>query len=104
LAARQAGFGPVWALGSAGAIATFPLLEGVECLTIIVDNDKTGTGHCAAEETIWRWTTAGREVVQVVPRRVGDDFNDVLKRHGGQHADAQNRQRPPPVEWKKSKC
>jgi len=104
LAARQAGFYPVWALGSAGAIAAFPVLEGVGCLIIIVDNDKSGTGHRAADETIWRWTTVGREVVRVMPRRVGDDFNDLVKRHGEQHADAENRERPPPVEWKASKC
>ena len=32
LAARLAGFGPVWALGSASAIAAFPLLSGIEAI------------------------------------------------------------------------
>jgi putative DNA primase/helicase len=80
LAARQTGFRPVWALGSAGAIAAFPLLDGVGSLTIIVDNDDSGTGQRAAEDTIWRWTMAGREVIQVKPSRPGDDFNDVIQR------------------------
>jgi putative DNA primase/helicase len=103
LAARQAGFHPIWALGSAGAIAAFPLLEGVGSLTIIVDDDSSGTGHRAADETIWRWTTAGREVVQVTPCRVGDDFNDVLKRHGEQDGDAENKKWAS-VDWQASKC
>ena len=30
LAARLAGFGPVWALGSASAIAAFPVLSGID--------------------------------------------------------------------------
>jgi putative DNA primase/helicase len=59
LAARQAGFRPVWAVGSAGAIASFPLLEGVECLTIITDHDENRAGQRAAEDTIFRWTTGG---------------------------------------------
>src|SRR5262249_42588831 len=78
LAARQAGFSPIWALGSAGAIASFPLLSGVGTLTIIVDNDEGRTGQRAAEDTVWRWTTAGRQVVQVLPSCAGSDFNDVM--------------------------
>ena len=35
LAARLAGFRPVWALGSAGAIAAFPVLSGIEAITIL---------------------------------------------------------------------
>jgi putative DNA primase/helicase len=77
LAARQAGFHPVWALGSAGTIAAFPLLDGVGSLTIIIDIDASGTD--AAEDTIRRWTMAGREVVEVKPSRPGDDFNDVIQ-------------------------
>jgi putative DNA primase/helicase len=79
LAARQAGFSPIWALGSAGAIASFPVLPGVGALTIITDNDESGTGQSAAEETIWRWTLVGRQVVEVLPSRPGNDFNDVMQ-------------------------
>jgi hypothetical protein len=82
LAARQAGFGPMWALGSAGAVASFPLLSGVGTLTIIVDKDGSRTGESAAEETAWRWTFAGRQVVQVVPSCPGSDFNDLMQRRG----------------------
>jgi hypothetical protein len=80
LAARQAGFAPIWALGSAGAIASFPLLSGISTLIIIVDHDDTG--QSATDETVWRWTTAGREVVEVMPQRHGTDFNDVVHGRG----------------------
>jgi hypothetical protein len=39
LAARQLGYSPVWALGSAGAIAAFPVLPGIEAITIFAEND-----------------------------------------------------------------
>jgi hypothetical protein len=39
MTARQWDLRPVWALGSAGAIAAFPVLAGVECLTILAEND-----------------------------------------------------------------
>ena len=36
LAGMQLGFRPAWALGSAGAIKSFPVLAGIEALTILV--------------------------------------------------------------------
>jgi phage/plasmid primase-like uncharacterized protein len=39
LAGRQLGFRPAWALGSSGAIKTFPVLSGITALTILVDHD-----------------------------------------------------------------
>ena len=38
-AARQFDMRPTWALGSAGAIAAFPVLAGIEALTLIAEND-----------------------------------------------------------------
>jgi putative DNA primase/helicase len=35
LAARQLGFRPAWAFGSVGAIGRFPLIPGIEELTIL---------------------------------------------------------------------
>jgi putative DNA primase/helicase len=37
LAARQLGLTPAWATGSAGMIAKFPMIEGVECLRILAE-------------------------------------------------------------------
>jgi putative DNA primase/helicase len=40
LAARLAGFRPVWAVGSSGAIAAFPVLSGIEAITILGEAGK----------------------------------------------------------------
>jgi hypothetical protein len=79
LAAMMLGFAPAWACGDAGAIREFAVLPGIECLTIAVDRDKTGTGQEAAVECSARWTNSGREVFRVIPTRPGADLNDVLQ-------------------------
>jgi putative DNA primase/helicase len=79
LSAMQLGFGPAWALGDAGNLRAFPVLSGIECLTIAVDNDESGTGQRVALECSKRWTAAGREVFRIIPDRTGDDFNDVVQ-------------------------
>jgi putative DNA primase/helicase len=54
------GWAPVWAATSAGAIARFPTLSGIEALTVFADAD--GPGIRAAEACAARWRSAGREV------------------------------------------
>ena len=78
LAGWLLGFRPVWAVGDAQEIATFPVLSGVDALTILVDNDKSGTGQDAARKCSERWTAAGREVFRVVPIQHGADMADVV--------------------------
>jgi hypothetical protein len=90
LAGRQLGFRPAWALGSAGAIRAFPVLTGIEALTILVDNDAADgngrqAGQRAALECSQRWTAVGKEVHRVVPRREGADMADLIE--GGRHAE-----------------
>lgn len=78
LATLQFGLAPCWALGSSGAIGTFPVLGGIEALTIAVDHDAAGlkgTRACAA-----RWTAAGREVRLVQSPKLGDDIADLAAR------------------------
>ena len=75
LAARQLGFRPAWALGSAGAIAAFPVLAGVECLTLLAENDLTNAR--AVDTCAQRWHAAGREVIVVEPKG-GNDINDAI--------------------------
>jgi hypothetical protein len=62
---------------------SFPVLAGIETLTLLVDNDANGIGQEAAAECSRRWTAAGREVVRLTPTGIGADFNDVImgKRH-----------------------
>jgi hypothetical protein len=71
---------PAWATGSAGNLQRLPVLEGVEQLVILVDNDESGTGQKAAAECAQRWRDAGREVVRLMPKRLGSDFNDLVKK------------------------
>lgn len=56
---------PVWMATSAGAIAAFPVLPGIEALTVFADADSAGrraAGTCAQ-----RWAEAGREVAIASP-------------------------------------
>jgi putative DNA primase/helicase len=76
MAARMLGLRPAWALGSAGAIAAFPVLSGVECLSLLREHDdanKRAADACAAG-----WAAAGREVFNILPR-AGKDINDSIK-------------------------
>jgi hypothetical protein len=76
------GFTPVWATVSAGNLATFPVLDGVEVLTVFADHDQpnryTGkrAGIEAAEACAERWLDAGREVRIWHSPVEGQDFND----------------------------
>ena len=78
LSAMMLGLTPAWALGDAGAIGTFPVLAGIDGLTILVDHDASGTGQKQAAKCRDRWLAAGREVLTVQPDQVGYDVNDLL--------------------------
>jgi hypothetical protein len=76
---------PAWALLSAGTIGSFPVLAGIECLTILVDHDRWDkhgrrAGEAAARECAERWAAAGREVIGKIPTREGWDIADVASR------------------------
>jgi hypothetical protein len=70
------GFKPIWATLSAGQMARFPVLSGIECLTLFADHDKSGTGLSAARTCARSWTRAGAEVVILYRDRLGLDFAD----------------------------
>jgi hypothetical protein len=70
---------PAWACGGAGNLAEFPVLAGVEALTILVDHDASGTGQNAAKACMRRWLEAKREAVRLTPDKVGTDFNDIIR-------------------------
>lgn len=80
LSGMQLGRRPVWSVVDAAGIANFPVLSGIEALTILVDNDESGTGQRGAIKCSERWTNAGREVLRVLPRHPGDDLNDVVRK------------------------
>jgi putative DNA primase/helicase len=78
MAARLAGFRPVWALGSANAIASFPVLAGVEAITILGEVNDGGANDRAATACAARWINAGHEAFIVRPL-LGGDLNDVWR-------------------------
>lgn len=69
---------PAWAACSAGNLERFPVLSGIEALTILVDNDSSGAGQKAAAVCAASWSAAGREVIRLTPKISGQDFNDVV--------------------------
>jgi putative DNA primase/helicase len=69
---------PAWATGDAGHLEKFPVLPGIEALTVLVDHDENGRGQRATAECAGRWMAAGREVTQLIPRIPGEDFADLV--------------------------
>jgi Toprim domain/CHC2 zinc finger len=78
LSAMIMGFIPMWAAGSTTTMADFPVIPGIEFLTLIADHD--GPGLKAARQTRQRWADAGRETMMKIPKQPGEDANDILKR------------------------
>jgi hypothetical protein len=84
LTALRAGF-PCWSCIDAGNLAGFPVLPGIEALTIVADHDRinprTGKrpGVDAAERCAARWARAGVEVRLWAGRAEGSDFNDLAR-------------------------
>lgn len=73
---QRTGWRPVWAATSAGAIRTFPVLPGLEMLTVFADAD--GAGLDAARTCCTRWAEAGREARILAPP--AGDWDDALPR------------------------
>jgi putative DNA primase/helicase len=76
--ARQLGIRPAWATGSVSTLGTFPVLPGVECLSLLAEADKKGANAKAIARVGSEWHAAGREVVVIKPRH-GGDANDALR-------------------------
>lgn len=75
LASRLADLGPAWALGSAGAVRSFPVVQSVSRLTILAENDVTSRRAVRAVRD--RYLKARRPVDVVTPRRGLKDYHDV---------------------------
>jgi hypothetical protein len=74
IACWQRGWRPIWAASSAGCIRTFPVLAGIEHLTIFADFDATGLD--AAMTCAQRWRDAGRDAVVRRRNKPGADYAD----------------------------
>lgn len=82
LAARQLGLRPTWALGSTANVAAFPVLNGIESLTLFGELGDGGASDRACTEVGTRWHRAGRGVDIITPN-VGEDLNDVVRGGAG---------------------
>jgi hypothetical protein len=81
---------PAWALGSAGELGALPVLGGIECLTILVDNDHSGTGQ--------RLSAPINGVLRALDRRRtrGNTHHAVRGGVGHQRRDQGGREMTPP--------
>jgi hypothetical protein len=77
-ASKELQFRPVWSLIDKNGVSKFPVLSGIESVTIAVDNDASGDGQRAASECVNRLTLGGIEVFTARPILLGD-FNDVIR-------------------------
>jgi hypothetical protein len=78
LSAMMMGFLPMWAAGSSSTLADFPVLDGIQALTVIADNDEAGLRD--ASKVCQRWADAGREALMKISKNTGEDPNDIIKR------------------------
>jgi phage/plasmid primase-like uncharacterized protein len=70
------GWSPVWSVLSANFMTEFPVLPGIEALTIFADHDDAG--QTAARACAVNWTAGGRQVAIRTPSRPGADWNDAI--------------------------
>lgn len=76
LACIAMGFRPTWAALSSGGISNFPVVAGIEALTIFADHDANAAGVNAARQCASWWSGAGREVTIALPPDQGRDWAD----------------------------
>jgi len=78
LSGRQMGLRPVWSAVSTGGVKSFPVLPGIDGLTLFKENDPGGKSAEDVETCARRWYDAGRNVVIVEPD-TANDLNDELR-------------------------
>jgi hypothetical protein len=76
---QRTGWHPVWAATSASGIARFPVLPGIEALTLFADADPVGL--TAARVCAARWQDGGRKVCILRPPT--GDWDDATARRVG---------------------
>jgi putative DNA primase/helicase len=76
MAARQLGYAPAWALGSVGAMSSFPIINGVKTLLLLGERGDASAKAIRICGSIWK--NAGRRVRLAMPDPEFSDLNDVL--------------------------
>ncbi len=74
LAVLGSGWSPMWACVDAGNVSAFPVLSGIEALTVFADHDEAGLR--AANAVAKRWRDAGRDAAIAAPPTVSSDWCD----------------------------
>jgi hypothetical protein len=74
LSIMASGWRPVWATVDAGNLRNFPVLGGIQALTVFADHDDAGLA--AAQVCAARWRQAGHKAEVVAPNASGADYND----------------------------
>jgi len=72
------GFTPAWSMLDKGNLAGFPVLTGIQALTIVADPDDGGMR--SADQCARRWRDAGKEVRLWPASQAGMDFNDWIRK------------------------
>ena len=73
----------MWSTAGTGGLWSFPVMGGIDAITVFADRD--GPGFAAAEALIKRWRKAGREAEIVPPPQGSKDLNEFIQqraRHG----------------------
>lgn len=74
-------FAPIWATLDAGNLGNFPVLPGIEGVTVLVDHDKAGEGAFAKLRD--RYYAAGfrhrLDIIRVQAATAGHDINDIAR-------------------------
>ena len=74
LAILGVGWAPIWATLSTSGMQEFPVLNGINAITIFADADDAGRN--AARACAQNWANSGREAIIHTPRKEGADWND----------------------------
>jgi hypothetical protein len=69
---------PAWSVVTEGGLRRLPVLPDVAQLILLVDNDENNAGQNAAEVCRRIWRAADRDVLPLMPKQKGWDFNDVV--------------------------
>jgi len=71
------GFAPAWCVGSASAIARFPMIAGITTLHIFGERGDGGANARAIKQLKQRWKHSGADIYVINPT-IGNDLNDAL--------------------------
>jgi putative DNA primase/helicase len=76
-ASKEFIFQPAWSVIARMGFQNFPVLSGIESITVAADNDESGDGQRDATAMCERMNAAGIEAIYAIMNEEGQDFNDL---------------------------